>query len=235
MVLTGAGISAESGISTFRDKDGLWAKVDLAEVATPDAFARNPAKVQDFYNRRRRAVLAAKPNAAHTALARLERDWPKRVPCGEVLLVTQNVDPLHERAGSKNFIHMHGELLSAWCTWCDRKHAWEQDLSAATPCPSCANAGGMRPDIVWFGELPYDLDMIDIGLQSADLFVSIGTSGHVYPAASFVAEARREGAHTVELNLEPSAGASSFHTRHHGPASVIVPAFVDRLLATGQT
>ena len=227
VILTGAGISAESGIATFRDADGLWAKHDISEVATPEAFARNPGKVQGFYNQRRRDVLAVQPNPAHLALARLEQDLPKRRPGAEVLIVTQNVDPLHERAGSRNLIHMHGELLSAWCTACDRKHAWDADISSASLCPACARGGHVRPDIVWFGEMPYQMDAIDAALTEADLFISIGTSGNVYPAAGFVAGARRAGAHTVELNLEPSEGASAFHERRHGPASVVVPQFVD--------
>jgi NAD-dependent deacetylase len=231
VILTGAGISAESGIATFRDKDGLWAKHDISEVATPEAYARNPAKVQGFYNQRRRDVTGAKPNAAHLALARLEQELPKRHPNASVLVVTQNVDPLHEQAGSKNLIHMHGELLSAWCRACDGKHAWEQDLSAETVCPSCAKVGRMRPDIVWFGEMPYQMERIEAALAAADLFISIGTSGNVYPAAGFVAGARVSGAATVELNLEPSEGSRLFDIRHHGPATEIVPAFVDALLA----
>ncbi len=224
VVLTGAGISAESGIATFRDKDGLWAKYDISEVATPEAFARNPRKVLDFYNMRRRDVLGALPNAAHAALARLERTAGL-----DVLIVTQNVDPLHERAGTQKLIHMHGRLLSAWCTACDDKQAWDQDISLETTCRSCSAIGHMRPDIVWFGEMPYQMDTIDDALAEADLFVSIGTSGNVYPAAGFVQTARRFGAHTVELNLEPSEGTSLFHQRRHGKASEIVPAFVAEL------
>ena len=230
VVLTGAGISAESGIATFRDKGGLWAKHDINEVATPDAYARNPRKVLDFYNMRRRDVLGAQPNAAHDALARLERDYPSRIAGGSVLVVTQNVDPLHERAGTRHLIHMHGELLSAWCKACDGKHTWDADMSHSTRCPGCSTVGRVRPDIVWFGEMPYRMDDIENALSEADLFVSIGTSGNVYPAAGFVQGARHAGAHTVELNLEPSEGASYFHERRHGPASVIVPAFVDELL-----
>ena len=231
VILTGAGISAESGISTFRDKGGIWAKHDVNEVATPEAYARNPAKVHAFYNQRRRDVVAVEPNAAHHALARLERELPARIVGAEVLIVTQNVDPLHERAGSKNLIHMHGELLRAWCKACDHKLGWDQDLSSETACPSCTASGRLRPDIVWFGEMPYHMEAIGAALEAADLFVSIGTSGNVYPAAGFVADARRAGAHTVELNLEPSEGASYFHARRHGPAGTIVPAFVDELLA----
>ena len=230
VILTGAGISAESGIATFRDADGLWAKHDINEVATPEAYARNPAKVLGFYNQRRRDVLPAKPNAAHLALAQLERELLVIRPGAEVLVVTQNVDPLHERAGTRHLIHMHGELLSAWCTACDGKHTWDADMSHSTQCPGCSTVGRVRPDIVWFGEMPYRMDDIENALSDADLFVSIGTSGNVYPAAGFVQGARHAGAHTVELNLEPSEGASYFHERRHGPASVIVPAFVDELL-----
>ena len=231
VILTGAGISAESGIATFRDKDGLWAKHDISEVATPEAYARNPAKVLGFYNQRRSDVLGAKPNAAHLALARLERELPQIVSDATVTVVTQNVDPLHERAGTKNLFHMHGELLSAWCTSCDAKHAWDADLTDETVCPRCHDTGHVRPDIVWFGEMPYHMEAIDLALLKADLFVSIGTSGNVYPAAGFVRNARMEGARTVELNLLPSDGASLFHDCRHGPASVTVPAFVDELLA----
>ena len=231
VILTGAGISAESGIATFRDKDGLWAKHDVSEVATPDAYARNPAKVHGFYNQRRRDVGDAQPNAAHLALARLEQELPQRHTDARVLVVTQNVDPLHERAGTKNLIHMHGELLSAWCQACEGKHAWTQDLSTDTACPACRKAGRMRPDIVWFGELPYHMERIEDALFEAEMFISIGTSGNVYPAAGFVAGARANGAATVELNLEPGEGSTQFHIRRYGPASEIVPAFVAALLA----
>ena len=234
VILTGAGISAESGIATFRDKDGLWAKYDISEVATPEAYARNPAKVLDFYNQRRRGVIHTQPNAAHLALARLERELPHHVLGGEVIVVTQNIDPLHERAGTQNLIHMHGELLKAWCKACDAKHDWDQDLSTGLTCPACAKTGKLRPDIVWFGEIPYHMPRIEEALMQADLFISIGTSGNVYPASGFVRGARYAGAHTVELNLEPSEGASDFHEQRHGPASVIVPAFVDELL-TGKS
>lgn len=230
VVLTGAGISAESGISTFRDADGLWAKHDISEVATPEAYARNPAKVLGFYNQRRRDVLSAQPNPAHFALAHLERMWPGREKDGSVIVVTQNVDPLHERGGSRNLLHMHGELLSAWCKACDRKHIWNDEITLETVCPSCSRAGKVRPDIVWFGEMPYHMDAIEEALSLADLFISVGTSGNVYPAAGFVQMARLAGAHTIELNLEPSEGASLFHERRHGRAGTIVPAYVEELL-----
>lgn len=231
VILTGAGISAESGIATFRDKDGLWAKHDISEVATPEAYARNPAKVQGFYNERRRGVVDAQPNAAHAALARLERELPVRLPGSDVLVVTQNIDPLHERAGTKNLVHMHGELLRAWCQACDTRHPWQADLSQDTACPTCAATARLRPDIVWFGEMPYQMERIEDALFQCDLFVSIGTSGNVYPAAGFVKGARSVGAHTVEINLEPSDGASQFDDCRHGPAGVLVPAFVDEVLA----
>lgn len=225
VVLTGSGISAESGVATFRDKGGIWSKYDYREVATPEGFARNPALVHDFYNQRRRAHKTVMPNAAHHALARLERENG-----GEVVVVTQNVDALHEAAGSNNLIHMHGELLKALCARCGARHAWTDDLSTAIACPACGIPGAMRPDVVWFGEMPYHMERIAALLAAADLFISIGTSGSVYPAAGFIAEARAHGAHTVELNLEPSEGASLFAEALHGPASVVVPAYVARLL-----
>jgi NAD-dependent deacetylase len=230
VVLTGAGISAESGIATFRDKDGIWAKVDYREVATPEGFRRNPARVLEFYNARRRLGRGAEPNAAHFALAKLEREHQ-----GRVVVVTQNIDCLHEDAGTRNLIHMHGEHRKVLCNHCRARHPWgpdEPDLSVDLACAACGRAGGLRPDIVWFGEMPYHMERIYAELAEADLFVSIGTSGNVYPAAGFVAEARGHGAHTVELNLEPSEGASLFHEAHHGPATAIVPPFVDRLLGS---
>jgi NAD-dependent deacetylase len=225
VVLTGAGLSAESGLSTFRDKDGIWSKFDYREVATPEGFRHNPLLVHDFYNQRRRALKGVKPNAAHLALARLEREHK-----GCVTIVTQNIDPLHEAAGSENLIHMHGELLKALCARCGTRHAWEEDLGIDTLCPGCGRPGGMRPDVVWFGEMPYHMEAIAEALAAADLFLSIGTSGNVYPAAGFVAEARDHGAHTVELNLEPSEGVSLFAETMHGPATQIVPAYVEMLL-----
>jgi NAD-dependent deacetylase len=225
VILTGAGISAESGVATFRDADGVWSRVNVADVATPEAFARDPARVHDFYNRRRRDHAGIAPNAAHLALARLEAEH-----AGSVNVVTQNIDALHEAAGTRNLVHMHGEILKALCARCGARHIWHQDLSVTTPCPGCGAHGGMRPDVVWFGEMPYHMERIAEILAAADLFVSIGTSGNVYPAAGFVAEARRAGAHTVELNLEPSEGARLFAEAHHGPASRIVPGFVAGLL-----
>ncbi len=225
VILTGAGISAESGVATFRDKDGVWSKVDYREVATPEGYANNPKRVLDFYNMRRASLTGVEPNAAHAALARLEREHK-----GRVLLVTQNVDNLHESGGSKNLIHMHGELMRAWCRACDARFGWSGDITLETKCPSCAATSRVRPDIVWFGEMPYLMEEIDAALANADLFISIGTSGNVYPAAGFVREALQAGAHTVELNLEPSEGTSLFHETIHGPATQIVPAFVARVL-----
>lgn len=225
VVLTGAGLSAESGLSTFRDKDGLWAKYKIEDVATPEAFARDPEAVLDFYNIRRQGVIAARPNAAHQALARLEADFS-----GSVTIVTQNIDPLHEQAGAKNLIHMHGEVLSVLCAHCRERRYWDADLSRDLTCETCGKDGGMRPDIVWFGEMPYRMEEITGALEKCDLFISIGTSGNVYPAAGFVAQARAGGAHTVELNLEPSEGISMFAEAIHGKATEIVPAYVDRLL-----
>ena len=226
VVLTGAGISAESGLGTFRDKDGLWTKYDLEDVATPEGFMRDPALVHGFYNARRRNLVEASPNAAHHALAELERQWP-----GEFLLVTQNVDDLHERAGSRNLLHMHGELLKIRCENCGTVSDWRDDLDQSTGCTRCNTTGYLRPHVVWFGEMPFYMERIYAALQRCDLFVSIGTSGLVYPAAGFVAEARRAGrAHTVELNLEASDGHSLFAERIYGPATTVVPAYAARLL-----
>lgn len=225
VVLTGAGISAESGVDTFRDKGGIWSRYDYRDVATPEGYARNPSLVLDFYNMRRRAHAAVAPNDAHRALARLEREHR-----GAVHIVTQNIDALHEAAGSTNVIHMHGEIKKALCTGCGARHSWHEEMSLETICPSCRASGHMRPDVVWFGEMPYHLERIEALLAAADLFVSIGTSGNVYPAAGFVANARAGGAHTVELNLEPSQGIALFDEAIHGKATTIVPDFVDRLL-----
>ena len=225
VILTGAGLSAESGLGTFRDKGGLWSQFPLEEVATPEGFARNPSRVHEFYNLRRSWQADAKANAAHRALARLEAEHK-----GQVLTVTQNIDALHEAAGTRNLIHMHGELAKALCTACGASLPWTQDLSRVTACGACGKTGAMRPDVVWFGEMPREMERIYAALEACDLFVSIGTSGSVYPAAGFVAEARVSGAHTVELNLEPSEGASQFAEAIYGPATEIVPAFVAKLL-----
>lgn len=225
VILTGAGLSAESGLSTFRDKDGIWAKYDVEEVATPEGFARNPAYVYEFYNMRRKAHSDVKPNLAHEALAKLEQEIESNV-----LIVTQNIDNLHEQAGSQSLIHMHGEIAKIFCNHCNTRRIWEHDINIETRCPACQKPGGMRPDVVWFGEMPYEMDLIHHKLSGCDLFISIGTSGTVYPAAGFVALAHQAGAHTVELNLEPSHGASYFDETVHGPATQIVPEYVDKLL-----
>lgn len=229
VILTGAGISKESGLDTFRDADGIWSKVRIEDVATPEAFARDPARVHAFYNMRRALNRTRKvaPNPAHAALAELEEKWP-----GGVLIVTQNVDTLHEQAGSRHLLHMHGVHSKARCNFCDHVVDWTGDMSVRDVCAGCGAAGGMRPHVVWFGETPLEMDRIAAALSGCDLFISIGTSGNVYPAAGFVAAIRRNGsAHTVELNLEPSAGASMFEESHYGPASRIVPAYVRALLA----
>jgi NAD-dependent deacetylase len=225
VILTGAGISAESGLETFRSSDGLWASHRIEDVCTPEALARDPALVHRFYDLRREALATVVPNAAHAALARLEHDW-----AGEVLIVTQNVDDLHERAGSRNIIHMHGELNSALCAACDHRLPWTESLPPGAVCPTCT-APLLRPDIVFFGEIPYRMDRIEEALAGAFLFGSIGTSGAVYPAAGFVRMARAMGVETLELNLEPSAGSGWFDDCRHGPASLLVPRWVDELLA----
>jgi NAD-dependent deacetylase len=222
-VLTGAGVSAESGLGTFRDKGGIWDEFDPMALATPEAFARDPERVHAFYNMRRRNLLAARPNAAHAALARLAGS-------AEVFLCTQNIDDLHERAGSPRVHHMHGELLKARCGRCGRREECRRDLSVETICEGCGQTGAMRPDVVWFGEMPHGLERIDAALRAADLFVAVGTSGAVYPAAGYVAEARALGVPTVELNLHPSDNARAFDEARYGPATETVPMFVAELL-----
>jgi NAD-dependent deacetylase len=226
VVLTGAGISAESGLATFRGPDGLWEGHRVEDVATPEAFLRDPALVQRFYDARRSQLAEVEPNAAHRALARLDSQWP-----GDLLLVTQNVDDLHERAGARRLLHMHGELKSAWCLGCDSRSPWDAGLSSGPRCPACGEAGRLRPDIVWFGEMPYEMERIDRALLDCDLFVSIGTSGAVYPAAGFVQTARYSGARTLELNLEPSLGSVFFEEARTGPAGTLVPQWVEEILA----
>ena len=224
IILTGAGISAESGLGTFRDKDGLWSRHAIEDVATPQGFARNPGLVQQFYNDRRANAARAKPNAAHLALARLQAEWPSKV-----VIVTQNVDALHEAGGARDVLHMHGTLAGALCAGCGHRWMAPDQMQVDEPCPAC-NAPLARPDVVWFGEMPYHMDRIFAELARADLFAAIGTSGQVYPAAAFVQEATANGAHTVELNLEPSAVVSDFAETRFGPASQIVPTWVGDLL-----
>jgi NAD-dependent deacetylase len=224
VILTGAGISAESGIGTFRDKGGLWEQHRVEDVATPEGFARDPDLVLGFYDMRRDAIQKAQPNAAHWALGHLDASWP-----GDLLIVTQNVDDLHERAGARRLIHMHGEHLKALCTACECRSPWRGTLIDRPPCPVCG-IGALRPDVVWFGEMPYLMDEIDAALSACDLFVSVGTSGAVYPAAGYVRTARHYGAATLELNLEPSQGSVLFDDCRMGKASDLVPAWVEEVL-----
>lgn len=225
VILTGAGISAESGLATFRGPDGLWEGHRVEDVCTPEAYSRDPPLVHKFYDARRAKLGEVEPNPAHFALAQLDAEWP-----GELLLVTQNVDDLHERAGSKRLLHMHGELTSGWCLACDERFGWQGPMGEGAACPSCQVAGRVRPDIVWFGEMPYEMERIDQALMGCDLFVSIGTSGAVYPAAGFVRSARYAGAKTLEMNLEPSLGSYLFHESRVGRAGELVPLWVDELL-----
>jgi NAD-dependent deacetylase len=225
VILTGAGISADSGLATFRGADGLWEGHRVEDVATPEAYRRDPALVHQFYDARRARLAAVQPNDAHRALARLDAEWP-----GELLIVTQNVDDLHERAGAKRLLHMHGELLRGWCLACCDRFGWEGPMGEGASCPACQIQGHVRPDIVWFGEMPYEMERIDAALQNADLFVSIGTSGAVYPAAGFVQSARYCGAHCIEMNLEPSQGSLFFNETRLGRARDLVPVWVEELL-----
>ena len=227
VILTGAGISAESGLPTFRGSDGLWEGHHVEEVASPQGFEAMPEKVHRFYNMRRAALKNVQPNVAHEALVRLEKEWP-----GEVLLVTQNVDDLHERAGSQRLLHMHGELTKVRCTDCNAVVHWTEDLDQQTPCPTCGVAGGMRPHIVWFGEMPMFMDEIEQHLQSATTFISIGTSGVVYPAAGFVHLAASFGVpRLIEVNVACTSTSRKIHEHRIGPATVEVPKLVDDLLA----
>lgn len=227
VVLSGAGVSAESGLATFRGPDGLWEGHRVEDVATPEAFRRDPVLVHQFYDARRARLASVEPNPAHRALARLDEEWR-----GDLLLVTQNVDDLHERAGSKRLIHMHGQLTKAWCLACDGRFDWHGPMGKEAICPSCEAGGTLRPDIVWFGEMPYQMDRIEEALQGCDLFVSIGTSGAVYPAAGFVQTARYRGAQTLEMNLEPSLGSYLFDESRIGKAGKLVPAWVEQLLGS---
>ena len=226
VVLTGAGISAESGIDTFRSAGGLWEQHKVEDVATPEGFARDPDLVLGFYDMRREALSKVQPNDAHRALAKLQAEFS-----GELLLVTQNVDDLHERGGSNHVLHMHGELKSALCTSCEMRSPWDAAMSDRPKCPIC-QAPSLRPDVVWFGEMPYQMERIYAAIRECDLFVSIGTSGAVYPAAGFVRDAKDCGAATLELNLEASEGSAWFNESRLGKASELVPAWVDEVLNT---
>jgi NAD-dependent deacetylase len=227
VILTGAGISAESGLATFRGPGGLWEGHRVEDVCTPEALARDPELVHRFYDERRASLSSVQPNAAHRALARLDAEWQ-----GELLIVTQNVDDLHERAGARRLIHMHGELKSALCASCGDRGPWEDALPPGMACGAC-DALSLRPDIVFFGEMPYAIDAIHDVLMRSDMFVSIGTSGAVYPAAGFVEIARHVGARTLELNLDRSAGSSMFHETRLGAAGMLVPAWVDSVTCGG--
>ncbi len=228
VILTGAGISAESGLGTFRDAGGIWAKFDPMKLATPEGYAADPDAVLAFYSARRENLIGARPNAAHLALAGLEQAW-MMAGRGEFLLVTQNIDDLHEQAGSASLIHMHGELLKSRCTACGHVFTDREPLTRARHCPSCGVTGGLRPHVVWFGEMPLDMDRIYDALARADLFVAVGTSGTVWPAAGFVQEAKAARAWTVELTLEPGEVSAMFDERHYGPATQVLPDWVNRL------
>lgn len=225
VVLTGAGISAESGVATFRGDDGIWSKFDWQRLATPEAFAADQQGVYDFYNARRGKIKTVAPNPAHEALARLARDWP-----GDFTLITQNIDDLHERGGSNALIHMHGEMAKIRCADCGNVTGYDEDLTAQLACAACSETGRMRPHVVWFGEMPLQMERIYGALQAADLFVAIGTSGAVYPAAGFAAEAQAMGAWTLELNLEDSDVTPLFDETRRGPAGTLVPDWVESLL-----
>lgn len=229
VVLTGAGVSAESGLKTFRDNNGLWEGHRVEEVATPEAFYRNPKLVYDFYNMRRQQLLSGEvhPNLAHKALADFEKNFP-----GDFLLITQNVDDLHERAGSERVLHMHGELRKMRCAQTNQVFDCDTDFNAADICACCSQGGNLRPHIVWFGEIPMGMDIIDTAVSRCDLFVAIGTSGAVYPAAGLRQIADAFGAHTVELNMEPSLSGHQFDDADYGPASLVVPRFFNELLAS---
>ena len=229
VILTGAGVSAESGLGTFREKGGLWERFDPMTLATPEGFARDPDRVLEFYNARRKNLLGATANAAHHALAELERAWATAAR-GDFLLVTQNIDDLHGKAGSTALVHMHGELLKTRCTHCGHLFADAQDMATDRACPACGQVGGLRPHVVWFGEIPLELEQIYAALEQVDLFVAIGTSGTVYPAAGFVQEAKAAGAWTVELTLEPGEVSALFDERVYGPATETIPDWVRKTL-----
>lgn len=235
VILTGAGISAESGLLTFRDNNGLWCNHRIEDVATPEGYVRNPQLVHRFYNERRSQLKDVAPNAAHLAISRLALQQKHKV-----ILITQNVDNLHEQADAQEgnsddnayytLVHMHGELNKARCSLSDNVHQWLEDITPESICPCCGKKNVLRPHIVWFGEMPLYMDLIYRALRKCDLFISIGTSGNVYPAAGFVQEVRMQGhGHTVELNLEPSSGHTMFAETHYGAASRIVPDFLNNI------
>lgn len=229
VILTGAGVSAESGLGTFRDPGGLWVKFDPMKLATPEAFAEAPERVLEFYNARRANLADAKANAAHFALAELEQAW-MMAGRGNFGLVTQNIDDLHEQAGSASLLHMHGELLKTRCTACCHLFTDKGPVEHDAPCPGCGQTHTLRPHVVWFGEMPIGLEHIYKALEQVDLFIAIGTSGTVYPAAGFVQEAKRAGAWTVELSLEPGEVSDAFDEGIYGPATEVVPDWVAKKL-----
>lgn len=229
LILTGAGVSAESGLGTFRDTGGLWAKFDPMTLATPEAFAEDPERVPAFYNARRANLAAAKANAAYFALAELEQAW-MMAGRGNFGLITQNIDDLHEQAGSASLLHMHGELLKTRCTACGHVFTDREPIQRDASCPSCGQTQTLRPHVVWFGEMPLGLDHIYTALEQVDLFIAVGTSGTVYPAAGFVQEAKRAGAWTVELTLEPGEISGVFDENLYGPATEVVPDWVNKKL-----
>jgi NAD-dependent deacetylase len=227
VILSGAGLSAESGVATFRGADGLWEGHRIEDVATPEAFKKQPELVHRFYNLRRAALKTVEPNAAHHALVRLEREWP-----GPFLHITQNVDDLNERAGARKLLHMHGQLRQVRCMWCRVVLTWDGDLESSSVCPECARTGKLRPDIVWFGEMPYYIDEIMRALETVDIFLCIGTSGVVYPAAGFARLASGHGcSRLIEMNLERTGISDHFTEQRHGLATVVVPALVGELLS----
>lgn len=230
VILTGAGISAESGIPVFRSESGLWENERIEDVCVPEALKRDPQKVHNFYNKLRRSLLDKKPNGAHLAVSKLQREWPS-FSGGSVTLVTQNIDDLHEKAGSSDVIHMHGALLCARCECCGVSWRQERDTFPKMPCPKCGKIGGVRPDIVFFEEMPHDMELIEKALAKCDLFLAVGTSGVVYPAAGFCRFAKSVGATCLEFNLKKSAVASDFDAGFYGKASETLPKFVDGLLS----
>lgn len=227
-ILTGAGVSADSGLGTFRDKGGLWSQYKIEDVASIDGYERDPGKVLDFYNMRRSVHKSVEPNAAHQALALLQTTWDARG--GEVTLCTQNIDNLHEKGGAPRVLHMHGEIGKRRCHACGDLQPNDGELFLELGCEACGRLGLLRPHVVWFGEQPLFMDEIHEALARAELFVAIGTSGAVYPAASFVEYARRARIATLEINLEPSDRANKFADAIYGRAIDTVPAWVNDLI-----
>ena len=225
VILTGAGISAESGLATFRASNGLWNNHKVEDVATIEAFERNPAYVHEFYNELKKELVKAKPNKAHLAITRLQKEYDANIS-----VVTQNVDTLHEKAGNQNIYHIHGQINQAVCLNCGKILETFGDVDTETVCPHCHIAGMMKPNIVFFGENLLCMDKVDRLLSECDLFLSIGTSGVVFPAASFVQIAKYNNAKTYEFNLEPTSNNYYFDHHVYGPAGTTLPAFVDEMI-----